>query len=226
MQELSATKENVDDEWAMFMLNYTNGNNSSFKKDLLPNASPVLMEEIQTANLKSAPKCSELHISTKTKVLYLNCPVDTMKTFWRVPVIDYWRPIEGIIKKQTKITSHSQEELNEAQERLLNCGHHYTELVIKNAATTRAQDLNGPMQPPTKRLKFKDDRKVTIGISKKDIMNCRGKPKKAFMNCFAIIIRFHYKGEFREVHVKVFNTVSWKYREFQTIICLDLFGKK
>jgi hypothetical protein len=26
------------------------------------------------------------------------------------------------------------------------------------------------------------------------------------MNCFAIIIRFLYKGEFREVHVKVFNT--------------------
>jgi hypothetical protein len=37
-------------------------------------------------------------------------------------------------------------------------------------------------------------------------MNCRGKQKKAFMNCFAIIIRFKYKGEFREVHVKVFNT--------------------
>jgi hypothetical protein len=37
-------------------------------------------------------------------------------------------------------------------------------------------------------------------------MNCRGKPKKAFMNCFAIIIRIRYQGEFREVHVKVFNT--------------------
>jgi len=205
MQELSAKKENVDDEWAKFMLNHSNGI-STFKKELLPNAHPVLMDEIQTANLKTAPQCSELHISTKTKVLYLNCPVDTMKTFWSVPVIDYWRPIEGVIKKQTKITSFSQDELDDAQERLRNCGHHYTEMVIKNAATTRAQDLNGSMQPPTKRLKFKDDRKVTIGISKKDIMNCRGKPKKAFMNCFAIIIRFKYKDEFREVHVKVFNT--------------------
>jgi hypothetical protein len=37
-------------------------------------------------------------------------------------------------------------------------------------------------------------------------MNCRGKQKKAFMNCFAIIIRFRFADEFREVHVKVFNT--------------------
>ena len=210
--QLSAKLENVDDEWAMFMLNHSNGTNATnsgvslLKKSVVPDAFPVLMDEIQTLNLKTAPECSELHISTKTKVLYLNCPVDTIKTFWSIPVIDYWRPIEGVIKKQTKITSLSQEELDASQEQLHNCGHHYTEMVIKNAATTRAQDLNGSMQPPTKRLKFKDDRKVTIGISKKDIMNCRGKPKKAFMNCFAIIIRFKYKGEFREVHVKVFNT--------------------
>ena len=213
MQALSAKIEDVDDEWAMFMLNHSNGSGtknsgiSLLRKESFPDACPVLMDdEIRSINLKPAPECSELHISTKTKVLYLNCQIDTIKTFWSIPVIDYWRPIEGVIKKQTKITSLSQEELDESQERLRNCGHHYTEMVIKNAATTRAQDLNGSMQPPTKRLKFKDDRKVTIGISKKDIMNCRGKPKKAFMNCFAIIIRFKYKGEFREVHVKVFNT--------------------
>ena len=32
------------------------------------------------------------------------------------------------------------------------------------------------------------------------------KQKKAFMNCFAIIIRFIYDGLFREIHVKIFNT--------------------
>jgi hypothetical protein len=37
-------------------------------------------------------------------------------------------------------------------------------------------------------------------------MNCRGKVKNAFYNCFAIIIRFKYEGAFREIHVKVFNT--------------------
>jgi hypothetical protein len=37
-------------------------------------------------------------------------------------------------------------------------------------------------------------------------MNCRGKAKNAFYNCFAIILRFKYDDSFREIHVKVFNT--------------------
>lgn len=147
-------------------------------------------------NCGVAPECGPLHISTKTKVLFLNCEIDTLATFWNIPLIDYWRPCEGVIKKQTKISANSPEEFEDAQERLRNCGHHYTEMVIKSAAAN-AQ---------SRRLKYRDDRKVTIGISKKDIMNCRGKQKKAFMNCFAIIIRIRFKGEFREVHVKVFNT--------------------
>ena len=213
------SKKNVDDEWANFMLKHSScdkgdkDDSSDFLLDSASsNACPVLMEDIEELNLnhilKEAPECSELHISTKTKVLYLNCPVDTVKTFWSVPVIDYWRPMEGVIKKQTKITSLSQEELDASLELLQNCGHHYTEMIIKSASTkqTMALDANGLQTTSTKRLKFKDDRKITIGISKKDIMNCRGKPKKAFMNCFALIIRFKYKEEFREVHVKVFNT--------------------
>ena len=43
-------------------------------------------------------------------------------------------------------------------------------------------------------------------MSKKDIMNCRGKVKNAFYNCFAIIVRFLFEGEYREIHIKVFNT--------------------
>lgn len=142
-----------------------------------------------------APECGKLHISTKTKVLFLNCEINTLKTFWSVPVIEYWRPMEGVVKKQIKVTTNSKEEFDEMQTTLNECEQRYTEMVIKTVDTT-----NG------KKTKFKDDRKITIGTSKKDIMNCRGKQKKAFMNCFAIIIRILYEGEFREVHVKVFNT--------------------
>ena len=248
--------ENVDDEWASFMLKFSgmsvSNDRGGVKKSEIEKANksvksyesdafPVMMDEIARTNakeltissvpiLKEVPKCSELNISTKTKVLYLNCPVDTVRTFWSVPVIDYWRPIEGVIKKQTKITSLSQEELDGMQERLRNCGHHYTEMIIKSASTHKVMPVPDattvpkrgynsntgfrtypdskidPIMQTPKRLKFKDDRKVTIGIAKKDIMNCRGKQKKAFMNCFAMIIRFFYKCEFREVHVKVFNT--------------------
>ena len=37
-------------------------------------------------------------------------------------------------------------------------------------------------------------------------MNCRGKVKNAFYNCFAIILRMKYENSFKEIHVKVFNT--------------------
>jgi hypothetical protein len=57
----------------------------------------------------------------------------------------------------------------------------------------------------SKRPKFKDERKIMIGISKKDIISNR-KQKKAFMNCFSIILRFMYDELFREIHVKIFNT--------------------
>tara|TARA_B100001063_G_C16630784_1_gene485692 strand:- start:28 stop:933 length:906 start_codon:yes stop_codon:yes gene_type:complete len=60
--------------------------------------------------------------------------------------------------------------------------------------------------PNARKIKFKDVRKITIGVSKKDIMNCHGKNKNAFINCFAIILRIQHKGHFHEIHVKVFNT--------------------
>jgi hypothetical protein len=142
-----------------------------------------------------APPCGDLHISTKTKVLFLNCEIDTHQMFWDLPVVEYWLPVEGIIKKQLKIISNTPEEFSSMQERLEQSPHFRTEMVFKHVDN-----------PSAKRLKFRDDRKLTVGMSKKDIMNCRGKPKKAFMNCFAIIMRFLFGGEFKEVHIKVFNT--------------------
>jgi TATA-box binding protein (TBP) (component of TFIID and TFIIIB) len=110
-------------------------------------------------------------------------------------VIDYWRPVEGVIKKQMKIVSNSQEEFDGLQMRLQQITNIFSEHVIKTVNTTGKR-----------RTIFKDDRKITVGTSRKDIMNCRGKVKKAFMNCFALILRFQFEGAFREMHVKVFNT--------------------
>jgi hypothetical protein len=38
------------------------------------------------------------------------------------------------------------------------------------------------------------------------MMACRIKKKNVFYNCFAVIMRISYKNQFREVHVKIFNT--------------------
>jgi hypothetical protein len=140
------------------------------------------------------PKCDELYISTKTKVVFLNQEIDINRIFWNIPIVEYWRPVQGVVKKQMKIVSKTIEEFEEYQKKLEGI-YYYTENIIKQ--------INNPA---ARRIKFKDERKITVGISKKDIMNCRGKVKNAFYNCFAVILRFKYEELFREIHVKVFNT--------------------
>ena len=222
----------LDDEWAKFLSNTTqntfsipsvdvrtvnNSNISSFKKNYEPEAiKQTLVKEFYPLNAKSAEQkddtaeethenystakmtplnnINELFISTKTKVLFLNQPIDINDVFWKIPIEEYWRPIDCVVKKQMKIVSKTVEEYEQFMEKLKSVPY-YTETVIKQ--------INNPT---ARRIKFKDERKITVGISKKDIMNCRGKVKNAFYNCFAIIVRFKYGGEFREIHVKIFNT--------------------
>ena len=48
-------------------------------------------------------KCSEIYISTKTKIAFLNLKnIDLVKTFWKIPILDYWKPEEGVLKKSMK----------------------------------------------------------------------------------------------------------------------------
>ena len=172
----------TDQEW----LNFINGNVTQIE-------SQTQMDD-KIKNRSTQPICQELYISTKTKVLYLNQEIDIHRIFWLIPIIEYWRPNEGVVKKQMKIVSKSKEEYEEYQKKLENI-YYYKDHVIKQIDN-----------PTARRIKFKDERKITIGLSKKDIMNCRGKQKNAFYNCFAMILRFMYHEEFKEIHVKVFNT--------------------
>ena len=159
----------------------------------IPISSPEIHVECPIEN---RPTCTELYISTKTKVLFLNYPIDMDKVFWEIPVTEYWKAEECVIKKQMKIVSKSREEFEMYQERISKL-QYYTEHIIKQIDN-----------PSARRIKFKDERKITVGISKKDIMNCRSKQKGAFYNCFTMILRFRLETEkiFREIHVKVFNT--------------------
>jgi hypothetical protein len=188
----------IDDEWSQFIssnnsLNFTSSNKSiNSKKESCFDEKPQEIIEKKTPGV--VPVCEELYISTKTKVLFLNQPIDIYNIFWEIPVIEYWRPVNGVVKKQMKIVSQTPEEFAEYQKKLVNIPY-YIENIIKQIHN-----------PEARRIKFKDERKITIGLSKKDIMNCRGKVKNAFYNCFAMILRFKYEGAFREIHAKVFNT--------------------
>ena len=202
---------NIDDEWSKFIANQSGTgfgnivtNNycmqppqptiNSYDNNMNKSNIGILSDDVGEDADLIAPICDELYISTTTKVMFLNQSIDINHIFWNIPIIEYWQPHGGIIKKQIKIVSTTIEEYEDYKSKLHNIKY-YNENIIKQ--------INNPS---ARRLKFKDERKITIGMSKKDIMNCRGKVKNAFYNCFAIIMRFKYQGAFREMHVKVFNT--------------------
>tara|TARA_B100000674_G_scaffold499111_1_gene541872 strand:+ start:137 stop:1069 length:933 start_codon:yes stop_codon:yes gene_type:complete len=118
--------------------------------------------------------------------------------FWKVPVISYHLPLEGVIKKQMKFNSLSETELENVRSHIKDTSNeqsrHIDEYVITHLVN------------PEGRTKFKDVRKISIGLCKKDIISYRCKKKSAFYNCFVLILRIKYEGTFKEVHVKIFNT--------------------
>jgi len=124
--------------------------------------------------------------------------------------MEYGKVSEGVVKKQMKIVSKTPEEYDEYRKRLENIPY-FIETIIKQ--------INNPA---ARRIKFKDERKITVGISKKDIMNCRGKVKNAFYNCFAMIFRFKYEDGFKEIHTKIFNTGKLEIPGVLNIQILDI----
>ena len=173
----------IDDDWENFLENGI----ETFEEE--PDIVNSILEE--ETNI---PKSTELYISTKTKILYMNSKVDLIYLFWKLPILDYSEPRDGILKKQMKFNSTTLEELEEIHERKkeYKC---VTENIIYNSEHVHLRDNS-----------FKDVRKVSIGISKKDIMSYRSKEKSAFYNCFVMNLRIKNGDVFKEVHVKVFNT--------------------
>jgi len=141
------------------------------------------------------PICSNIYISTKTKISYLNAPVDIKKVFWSIPISPYSTPHECVIKKQIKVSTTDPNELKEIKE------------LLKNEKYYHEQEIEH-IDNPEGRIKFKVQMKINIGLCKKDILNYRCKLKRAFFNCFVLIMRIKdpVSEIFKEMHVKVFNT--------------------
>jgi hypothetical protein len=151
------------------------------------------------------PVCSNIYISTKTKISYLNEPIDIKKVFWNIPVSEYSTPNQCIIKKQIKVSTTDPKELEEIRE-LLKHEKYYQEQEIEH------------IDNPEGRIKFKVQLKINVGLCKKDILNYRCKLKRAFFNCFVLIMRIRdHSGEgFKEMHIKVFNTGKLEIPGIQT----------
>ena len=192
-----AIKVTIDAEWENFMSNDYNDISSDDDDELDINVKNT-NEEFIAPDLSydfssESPKASDIYISTKTKIAYLNNLIDLKEIFWQIPIIQYARPCNGIIKKQMKFNSNTQEDLLFIQEKLKDEAY-FEEYIITH------------IDNPTGRIKFKDTRKVSIGVSKKDLMSYRCKKKSAFYNCFVLILRIKVKQTFKEFHIKVFNT--------------------
>jgi len=195
----------INEEWENFISNdynnETDDDDDNVNDILIQEKHHLLKEPVEdfvSANILNdfnveIPKASNIYISTKTKLAYLNTQVDLKQVFWQIPVISYSKPLNGVIKKQMKFNSILKEDYEYIQEKLKTIPY-YEENIITH------------IDNPSGRIKFKDIRKVSIGISKKDIMSYRSKKKSAFYNCFVLILRMKIEDSFKEFHVKVFNT--------------------
>jgi len=139
------------------------------------------------------PKCSDIYISTKTKIAYLSSEINLNNLFWKINVMPYHKQCEGVVKKQMKFNFTCQEEVDD------------TIKILENEKNIDMYIINRIINP-NGRIKFKDIRKISIGLSHKDITSHRCKKRSAFYNCFVLILRLQDNNSFKEVHIKVFNT--------------------
>ena len=191
----------LDTEWMNFIDNQHNNSSGSLldlscsSRNEYSNENYVGDENNLSINsvISEIPKCGELYISTKTMIGYLEQEVNLIDTFWNIPIIPYSQRSEGVIKKQIKFNSDTKEQV----EYIINKSKEYP--YVNNYIMQHIDNPNG-------RIKFKDVRKISIGLCKKDIISYRIKQKSAFYNCFVVILRILIDNNYKEFHVKVFNT--------------------
>ena len=222
----------LDDDWETFKRNIKFGDDVESSADSLSSL-PTSSSSLHISDSSDArdstisqitPKCSDIYISTTTKIAHLDREIDIKKVFWEIPVIRYVDPVEGVIKKQIKFSTTERADYDEVMARIAN------ERYCDNQEIEHIDNPEG-------RIKFKDQRKISVGISKKDILCYRSKKKRAFFNCFVMIIRIlscdeksvvadispciSHLPEFKEMHVKIFNTGKLEIPGIQNIQTLN-----
>ena len=201
----SLQQHDIDDEWENFCEHDEYYTISTQELDKDKNNTETDPNDI---NISKVPTPSNLYISTTTIISYLNIPIDINNIFWKIPIIPYATPSIGVVKKQMKFISSSQEQLNCINEKIKDYEYVDNLLISK-------------VDKPNTRTKFKEVRKVSIGICRKDITSYRCKKKGAFMNCFVVILRIMTEGKYKEIHVKVFNTGKLEIPGIQSSDILD-----
>lgn len=188
---------------------------SSIWASYLNKTEPNIDVETQIKVPINMPKCGNLNISTKTKILYFNFKLSLEDLFWKLPIISYDSMQEGIIKKQMKFIFTEKKQVEHFESNI-----QYVNLPLDVKILNHIDNPNG-------RIQYKDTRKVSIGLSKNDILkqNKKGKEKSVFYNCFVIIYRVLINNSFRELHIKLFNSGKVEIPGIQDNILIDIASK-
>jgi len=187
----------VNDAWSDFM-------NGNYEMNI-----PKPCNTLTETNLSNVPKCSTLSISTKTMISYLSLPIELEDIFWKIPITPYSTSKEGVIKKQMKFSAVDKDALTVLLNKIKDIKDKPNAPYIDDCVLQHIDNPGG-------RIPFKSVRKISIGLSKKDIASYRCKKRSAFYNCFVVILRILHENVFREIHVKVFNTGKLEIPGIQT----------
>ena len=193
---------NIDDEWENFISCIDDEEDDA--ADVIENTHMISADILH----ETCPKASDIYISTKTNISYLNHPIDLKLVFWQIPIMSYAETRAGVVKKQMKFNSLTPEEVTEIMGEKTKYDY-VDDYIINQVHATEGRN------------KFKDVRKVSIGICKKDITSYRCKRKSAFYNCFVVILRLFHNNAYKEIHVKVFNTGKLEIPGIQDATILD-----
>ena len=185
-----------------------NDNNYNINDNNISNCNNKNIENNKVNNLSKNDLFSDIYISTKTKIGYLDQEINIYDVFWNINLLNYHELKEGFVKKQIKLSFYNKQEVEECNNKLKNYSYYNSKQLI---------DIDNP----NGRIKFKNIKIVTIGLSKKDLLNTKKKTSKsAFYNCFVLTLRLFHDNEYKEIHIKIFNTGKF---EIPGVACDNYF---
>ena len=133
--------EDLNNEWLEFTKSSINQNNKKH-----------LSMKVSNKNL-IAPKCSQLYVSTQTKIAFLNMEIDIYKIYWNLPVILVWVNKEGIIKKSIKINCDNKQQTDNLEKNITDNK--------ENEIYMHVKQLKKIIEKKGKKEKYKDVRKCS-----------------------------------------------------------------
>ena len=80
----------INDEWETF-----------FQQNDIENEYDPSLDKCDF-NENSSLNISDLYISTTTSICHLNTTIDIYNVFWKIPVMSYYSPKNGVVKKEMK----------------------------------------------------------------------------------------------------------------------------